>query len=91
MVIRHILRYLIEHPDAKDTLQGLHRWWLPGGVIEWEEGVVQDALDMLVARGWLTQRQITSSRNVYCMNQDKLEEIQEFLREPESESEGERK
>jgi hypothetical protein len=44
---------------------------------------------MLMARGWLTQRQITSSRNLYGMNQDKLEEIQEFLREFESQSDGE--
>jgi hypothetical protein len=89
MVIRHILHYLIEHPHAKDTLQGLHRWWLPGGVMAWEEEAVQEALDMLMARGWLTQRQITSSRNLYGMNQDKLEEIQEFLREFESQSDGE--
>lgn len=82
MVIRHILHYLIEHPDAKDTLQGLHRWWLPRGIMEWEEEVVQSALDVLVARGWLTQRPITTSQTLYGLNKELLEAIKAFLREP---------
>ncbi len=88
MVIWHILHYLIEHPEAKDTLQGLHRWWLPGGVVAWEEEAVQSALDVLVARGWLTQRPTTTSQTLYGLHKEQLEEIQEFLRELESEAEG---
>ena len=88
MVISHILHYLIEHPDAKDTVQGLHRWWLPGGVVAWEEEAVQSALAVLVARGWLTQRPTTTSQTLYGLHKEQLEEIQEFLREFESEAEG---
>jgi hypothetical protein len=85
MVIRYILHYLIEHPDAKDTIQGIPRWWLPGHIEEWEEGVVQEALDVLVAKGWLTQRQTTTSQTLYGMNKERLEEIKAFLRERERE------
>jgi hypothetical protein len=88
MVIRHVLHYLIDHPDAKDTIQGIIRWWLPGGIMTWEEAAVQEALDLLVARGWVTQRPTTPSRTIYGLNKAKLEEIERFLREPEGDTEG---
>lgn len=52
MILRHILHYLIQHPDAKDTVQGVLRWWLTGGIMQWEEAAVQDALDQAVVRAW---------------------------------------
>jgi chromosome segregation ATPase len=81
MAIREILQYLIEYPNAKDTLQGILRWWLPGGETEGTEEEVQESLDILVARGWLTQRHTSSSHMLYGMNIDKLEEIEKFLQE----------
>jgi hypothetical protein len=46
-----------------------------------EETEVQEALDLLVARSWLTQRRTTPSRLLYGLNKEKLEEIRAFLRE----------
>jgi hypothetical protein len=90
MVIRHVLQYLVDHPDAKDTMQGIVRWWLPGGIAAWEEEVVEDSLDALVDRGWLTQRQTISSQQLYGVNKEKLEEIKLFLRKRDGEAEGQR-
>jgi hypothetical protein len=90
MVIRHILQYLIDHPDAKDTTQGILRWWLVGGIAAWDEAAVQGALDALVARGWLTHRQTTSSQQLYGIDREKLEEIKVFLRKREDEASGQR-
>jgi hypothetical protein len=84
MVIQQILRYLIEYPDAKDTIQGILRWWLPKGTVERGEEEVQEALDVLDAKGWVTKRQTTTSRELYGMNKEKLEEIWAFLREREN-------
>ena len=84
MLIRHLLRYLLEHPDAKDTIQGILRWWLPQGGVEAGEEEVQKAVDGLVARGWLTRRQPPPSQTLYRVNREKLEEIKAFLRERES-------
>jgi hypothetical protein len=90
MVIREILRYLIDHPDAKDTIQGILQWWLPGGLVIWEEEDVREALELLVAKGWLTQRQTTPSQKIYGMHTEKLEEIKAFLRGLEHETDGPR-
>jgi len=89
-MIRQILHYLTEHPDAKDTIQGIPRWWLPKNPVERRKEEVREAVDVLVARGWVTKRQITPSRSLYGMNKEKLEEIKVFLREHESEAEGQR-
>jgi hypothetical protein len=43
MVCRSILRYLSAHADAKDTVAGIWRWWLPQGDVEWTEAAIQAA------------------------------------------------
>lgn len=91
MLIRHLLRYLLEHPDAKDTTQGILLWWLPQGGVKPGEEEVQKVVDGLVARGWLTRRQTTPSQTLYGVNREKLEEIKAFLRERESATDGYRK
>ena len=90
MVIRHILQYLTDHPEARDTLPGIRCWWLPKGPAERAESEVQEVLDSLVARGWVTQRQTTPSQTLYGLNTEKLEEIEAFLRECESNTKGHR-
>lgn len=74
---REILDYLVRHPDAKDTIEGILKWWLPEN--EWDEEEVQEALDSLTSKGWLTKRQTTASQTVYGMNKDQRKEIDYFL------------
>jgi hypothetical protein len=83
MVIRHILYYLTRHPDAKDTLQGVLQWWLPREPAVWDEKAAQEALDALVAKGWVIQRQLAPTQILYGLNQTKIEEVQAFLHELE--------
>ena len=91
MLIRCLLWYVLQHPDAKDTLQGILQWWLPRDRVERGEKEVQEALDELVARGWLTRRQPPPSQTLYGVNREKLEEIEAFVREPESATDGYKK
>ena len=79
IVMREILRYLIEHPGAKDTLTGINKWWLVINEGEWGKAVVQEALDLLVERGWLTVRRMFSLRRIYGLDPTRLEEIRAFL------------
>lgn len=78
-VIGEVLRYMIEHPDAKDTIEGILKWWLPEGRGEPRKEEVQEALNFLVSKGWLTKREISSEETVYGLNKKHLEEIKAFL------------
>ena len=62
-LMREILQYLTAHPDAKDTVDGILKWWLPGHPIEWEKEEVQETLDHLVSKGWLAIRPLSLSRD----------------------------
>ncbi|MCP3963681.1 MAG: hypothetical protein GY719_38080 [bacterium] len=50
-LIATLLRYVMVHPEAKDTVEGIHHWWLPQGGGEFRRDEVEAALDDLVARG----------------------------------------
>lgn len=76
---RELLRYLIKHPDAKDTIEGILKWWLPNRSSDWGKDEVQKALDFLTSKAWLTTRDITASQKVYGLNKDKILEIKEYL------------
>ena len=47
-----ILRYLLGHPGARDSADGIRLWWLQPGC-EATVPEVEDALDDLVDRGWV--------------------------------------
>jgi hypothetical protein len=87
-VAMQILQYLIEHPEAKDTVEGIIDWWLPGGSIIWEIRNVQEALDFFVSRGWVVEREITPSTRIYGVNSDQLEELKLVLTKLMEEEEG---
>jgi hypothetical protein len=80
-VIRGILQYLVEHPDAKDTPEGIYKWWLPEGHSKQGRDEVQKALDLLTSKGWLTKRGTIPSKEIYGINRDRLPEIKRFLQQ----------
>ncbi|MGH7230188.1 MAG: hypothetical protein ACREJU_02365 [Nitrospiraceae bacterium] len=79
-VVSKILHYLVEHPDAKDTTDGILKWWFPVKDRERKKKEVQCAVDELVARGWIVQRETTPSHVVYGLDKQHLKRITEALR-----------
>lgn len=76
-LIQDILAYLIDHPEAKDTAEGVMQWWVVKGDAEYQQEEVEEALDGLVTRGWLTKRSPLPS--LYGLNKERVAEIQRFL------------
>jgi hypothetical protein len=76
-IVRHILGYLLERSEAKDTVEGVLHWWLPKGGGETHSNDVQLALDWLVVRGWVIER--TPSQSLFGLNKERRVEIEQFL------------
>jgi hypothetical protein len=76
---REILTYCVEHPDAKDTLSGILKWWFADSRSRWRSDEVGTALESLAAKDWLTARMIRQSERIYGLNKTKLSEIEIFL------------
>ena len=76
---RAILKYCVEHPDAKDTVDGILRWWFSAGEEHWQIDEVRAALKALTANGWLTSRKLQQADEIYGISKERVTEIQEFL------------
>jgi hypothetical protein len=81
-LVRGILLYVVEHPDAKDTLDGINEFWLAGGRIHYGKTKVRDALEFLAAtKHWLTKNKAGASVTLYGLNKERLTEINSYLRQ----------
>ena len=54
-IILSILRYLLAHPDAEDTLEGIVQCWQSKSLTKANAARVQAALTQLVASGLLLE------------------------------------
>lgn len=64
-VVDGIRRYVRIHPQVRDSLIGIQRWWLEREGIAVTLDVVEDALDFLLARGELSVRTSLDGTVVY--------------------------
>lgn len=79
-VIREILQYVLQHPDAKDTLDGIRQFWLSSRVTHLGRDSVQEALDYLAEeKGWLIKRVIRTSIALYGLDKGCLATVRSFL------------
>lgn len=74
-IARDVLSYLIEHPDAQDTLEGIVEWWLVEQKIKQQTVTVREVLDDLVKRQYLVESKGMDSRSRYRINRSMREEI----------------
>ena len=75
-----ILAYLVENPEARDTLEGIVEWWLLERQIKFQVPRVKEALAELVHKGLILEQKGTNSQTHYRINKSKHEEIKNFIK-----------
>ena len=78
-IIREILAYLADHPQAQDTVEGIVEWWLLEQRIKRGTRHVKSAVEQLVAAGFITAREGAAGQVYYRVNQQKLCDIRRLL------------
>jgi hypothetical protein len=57
--------YVTAHPNASDTLAGIHRWWLVNISFEEDTALLEAAVERLVERGVMTRRPLADGTVVF--------------------------
>lgn len=78
---RLVLRYLLRHPAAADSAQGVRLWWLRDAG-EVSQAMLMAALEELLEKGWLVTRGETPETRIYSLNDREHKAIESFAAEP---------
>lgn len=74
-VENEILAYLVAHPSAQDTFEGIFQWWVLETRILHKQREVREALSGLVEKGYLSEMQREDSSTCYRINSNMAEKI----------------
>ena len=75
-----ILAYMVDHPKAQDTLEGIVDWWLLERAIKFQEAQARKALAELVTKGLVIEQKGYDSKIHYRVNQSRFEEINKLVK-----------
>lgn len=72
-----ILQHLAFNPQAKDTLEGIRKWWLDASRQEPRIDELEVVLDELMLQGWVIKLKPEGSKPVYGLNRERLQQVQD--------------
>jgi hypothetical protein len=78
-VLFAILAYLIDHPEADDTIEGIAQWWILKQRIRQQILVIEKALGVLVDKGFVLKQCSRNGRTCYRINRRMHKQIAAFL------------
>jgi len=81
-IARAVLRYLKAHPEAKDTLEGIVRWWLERERSERLLEEVERAVTLLLSRDLVLETRRDGMPPYYELNPSRREAITQMTEEP---------
>jgi len=78
---REVLSYLVRHPEAQDTVEGIAEWWLLDQRIAEVVGDLESVLRDLVRQEFLLASKCKEGRLYYRLNRKKEREARSHLQE----------
>ena len=79
-VAKDILEYFLRHPDSADSLTGIARCRVLEQAVHRSVKTTEDALEWLIARGYLETIPLRGSEPVFQLNREKRTEAEKFLK-----------
>lgn len=86
--LQQLMRYMVQHPEAMDTREGIREWWLRDSGYAVSDNELALAIEELESKGWLIRREMAASRALYRINSNGLEEMKTALQPGEISNEG---
>ena len=77
---QQVLGYLLRHPEAQDTVEGIAEWWLLERRVEQALMIVTEVLTDLVSKEFLMATRAEDGRVYYRLNRTREREIRSQLR-----------
>jgi DNA-binding PadR family transcriptional regulator len=77
---RMVLRYLLDHPTAADSIEGVRLWWLRDTETV-SQPVLQIVLNGLLEREWLVTHGDRPETQIYRLNEREREAVERFIAE----------
>lgn len=81
-IARAVLRYLETHPEAKDTLEGIARWWLERERSERLLEEVERAVTLLLSSDLVLETRRPGMPPYYQINPSRRDAIAKMIDEP---------
>jgi hypothetical protein len=79
LLVSSLMRYLLENPDAKDSVEGIATYWLPNARSLAHGPHIQAILTQLLTAGWITEIELPGTPKLYGLNRQRVEEITQAI------------
>ncbi|MBI5216823.1 MAG: hypothetical protein HY960_13810 [Ignavibacteriae bacterium] len=70
-ITKAILGYLLKHPDAGDTLEGIAEWWITQEMVEMRKEQITETIQELCKEGLLVEKDLGNERKIYFYNKQR--------------------
>lgn len=74
-----VLNYLLDHPNARDNLEGIATWWLDRQHTPFQLAHLERILHRLVDRGWLISDVRADRRRAFKANPERLDALRQLM------------
>ncbi len=65
MLVQQIADYLVRHPQAADTVEGIATWWLPQQLGVRSIEMVSKTLEFMLENNLITRKVLSDGREIY--------------------------
>lgn len=80
-IARDILNYLLHHPAAADTFDGIARWRILEEIAKRSVASTEDAMHWLIEQGFLREEKIAGGRTLYRLDAGKRRDAELLVKE----------